>query len=142
MKRSIFLSIIVFFLGFLTHALFFPDMLANGLDSFLPKDTAIDPQVNTAVQNNNDHGAFLTQIEYVDGQFSRHNITIEVGSYLTITNTNKDNQLMWLYSNNKLLSTNRGYGESEQIRVRMDEKGQYAVIDKNNPKEKLIVTVK
>jgi hypothetical protein len=141
MKKNVLLTILAFSLGFLTHALFFPDMLAHGLDSFLPKDASTDPTTNTTVQNP-DNSTFMTQIAYDGEQFSRHNITIEVGSYLTITNTNKDNKLMWLLSNNKLLSTGRGYGQSEQIRVRMDQQGTFAVIDKNNPQEKLVITVK
>ena len=142
MKKSIFLSILFFALGFLTHAFFFPDVLVNGLNALLPQDTA-SPQVNTTVQNqNNNNSAFMTEITYDGERFSRHNVTIEVGNYLTITNTSKENKLMWLYSNNKQLTTKRGYGESEQLKVRMDERGAFAVIDKNNPQEKLIITVK
>lgn len=137
MKKGIFLSILFFALGFLTHALFFPEFLANGLSSVVP-----DPVVNTSVQTQtNENNAFMTNIDFDGENFSRHNITIEVGSYLTITNTSND-KLMWLFSNNKQLTTPRGYGQSEQIKVRMDERGAYAVIDKNNPQEKLIITVK
>ncbi len=142
MKKSIIVCIVFFTLGFFTHAFFFPDFLANGLEAFMPKDTTADPAVNAAPQNQSDNNAFMTSITYDGEHFSRHNITIEVGSYLTITNTGKNNQLMWLFSNNKQLTTNRGYGESEQLKVRMDARGAYAVIDKNNPQEKLIITVK
>ena len=49
---------------------------------------------------------------------------------------------MWLNSNDPLLTTPRGYGESEQVRERMDTLGQFVVADKNNPSERLIITVK
>jgi hypothetical protein len=142
MKKNIFLSIIFFGFGFLAHALFFPEVLPNGIESLLQKEQATDQIGSAQKQAPAENNAFMTHVEFDGEQFSRHNLTIEVGSYLTITNTNKEDKLMWLLSNNPLLATSRGYGESEQIRVRMDTKGTFAAINRNNPKEKLVVTVK
>lgn len=137
MKKNLFLSFLFFVLGFFAHAIFFPEVLSNGL-----ADVPEIPIVNVKPTQTADQNAgFMTRIEYDGEQFSRHNITIEVGSYFILTNISKD-KLMWLNSNNPLLATVRGYGESETIRVRMDERGKFVIVDKNNPQEKLVITVK
>src|SRR5260221_14635016 len=139
MIKQIILLLFVFALGFFTHALFFPDFLSNGIIDIqqlvIPKPTTA-PNQTTGDTNN-----FMSTITFKDGQFNRHNITIGVGNYLLITNISADHP-MWLESNNPLLATVRGYGQSEQIRVRMDQRGQFVVADKHNPDEKLVITVK
>jgi hypothetical protein len=140
MKKNIFLSILFFAAGFLTHAQFFPDLWANGLPGFNQQTQT--PTINRSTAPPAQQQAFETRIDYDGTQFSRHNISIEIGSYLIITNVNKGNKLMSLSSNNPLLTTPRGYGESEIVKARMDVRGQFVVIDKNNPEEKLIITVK
>jgi hypothetical protein len=139
MKKTIFLSLLFFSLGFLTHALFFPDILANGITDVKNAVLPNPPSQNQGQANQ--ENVFMTKIDFDGERFSRNNITVQSASYLIITNTSKD-KLMWLDSNNPLLATKRGYGESEAIRQRMDKQGQFVVIDKNNPDEKLVITVK
>jgi hypothetical protein len=141
MKKNIFLSILFFAFGFFTHAFFFSEVLSNGIADIIPNNLSTESLIGAPTPAQKESNAFLTNITFDGDRFSRHNITIEVGSYLVITNTSKE-KLMWLLSNTPLLSTPRGYGESEQIRVRMDTRGQFVVADKNNPQEKLIITVK
>jgi hypothetical protein len=137
MKKNIILSVLFFGIGFLTHAFFFPDMLSNGIADV---SNIVIPNTSPTPQDQGSH-SFMTEIDYNEGHFSRHNITVDIGSYVLITNQSK-NHLMWLISNNPLLATVRGYGESEKVRVRLDTKGQYVVGDKNAPQERLVITVK
>ena len=134
---KILLTSIAFISGFLTHALFFPDFLANGITDIrqivIPNPTPAGTASNTQ--------AFETKITFDGTHFSRHNITNGVGNYLMIINIAQHNA-MWLISNDPQLATPRGYGESEQVRERMDTRGQFVVEDKNNPQERLIVIVK
>lgn len=136
MKKALVLCLLTFFGGFLTHAFVFPDFLANGIVDV--QQIALPNPTPTGAQTQQ---AFETYITYDGRSFNRHNVTIEVGSYLIITNTNSTKQ-MWLLSNNPLLETIRGYGESEQVREKIEEKGQFVVTDKNNPSERLVITVK
>ena len=136
MKKNIFLSLLFFVLGFLVHSFFFPDFLANGISDV---EKIALPDANTT-QNGNQQ-AFETKISFDGDRFSRHNIAIEVGSYLIITNTSPTKG-MWLIATTQLLSTKRSYAESEAVRVRLDDRAQYVVADKNNPQEKLVITVK
>ena len=135
--RNLIFFALFFGLGFLTHALFFPDVLANGFTDFSsivipntsPTQTA-GPQYN-----------FETTITYDGDHFSRHNIIIGVGNYLIIQNVAKQHP-MWLLSNDPQLTTVRGYGDSEKVEQRMDTAGKFVVEDKNNPQEKILITVK
>ena len=128
----------VFFgLGFLTHALFFPDVLING---FSDVQSIVIPNVSpTPAQDVN--STFMTKITYDGKHFSRHSLVIPPSSYIKIENISTDT-LMWLISNNPDLATPRGYAESEEINVRLDKRGTYVVEDKTNPQERLVITVK
>jgi hypothetical protein len=141
MKKTIFITLfssLFFSLGFITHALLFPDFLVNGFSDIqkiaLP-NTASTPAPAGAKY------AFETKITYDGERFSRHNIVVGVGNYLMITNL-ASHSPMWLTSNDPQLATPRGYGESEQVRERMDTRGQFVVADKNNPEERIVITVK
>ncbi|OGG01748.1 hypothetical protein A2Z33_00205 [Candidatus Gottesmanbacteria bacterium RBG_16_52_11] len=83
--------------------------------------------------------AFVTEIIYENGTFKPDNVTIKLGNYLSVTN--RSDSLMWLNSNNPLLSTSRGYARSEQLRIRMDSEGQYSLENKLNLKAKARITV-
>lgn len=137
MKKLLLLivAIIIFAAGFLTHALFFPDFLANGISDV----------TQLALPNPTPTGSSLrpltTTINYDGARFSRHNITIEVGTYLAIENTSLT-ELMWLHSDDPSFITPRGYGQSEALQKRMDTRGRIIIEDKNNPQEKLVVTIK
>lgn len=138
MIRNLVLFCLIFVAGFLTHALFFPDVLANG---FTDVESIVIPIPTPTQSAAGPQYAFQTTITYDGAHFSRHNITIHVGNYLIIKNISKT-QLMSLASNDPNLATDRGYGESEQVKERMDSSGQYAVEDKNNPQERIVITVK
>jgi len=136
--RNLLLLALIFCLGFLTHALFFPDVLANG---FTDVASIVIPIPTPTQGPNGSQYDFQTTITYKEGHFSRHNIVIRAGNYLSIKNIAQQHP-MWLISNDPQLTTVRGYGDSEQVRERMDTKGQFVVEDKNNPQEKLVITVK
>ena len=138
MIRKLILFAVFFCLGFLTHALFFPDVLANG---FTDVASIVIPVPTPTQAAGGQQYSFQTTITYDGAHFSRHNIAIAVGNYLAIKNIAKQN-LMSLISNDPNLTTTRAYGESEQVKERMDTIGQFAVEDKNNPSEKIVITVK
>ena len=136
MKKNLILFTFFFISGFLTHAYFFPDFLANGITT-IPQLVMPNPTPTTTTQNE----TLITKV-YFDGQnFSRTNIKIGFTRYIQIINTSKD-KLMWLQSNHPELTTSRGYGESEAAQAQFNEKGQFVVADKNNPDERLVITVK
>lgn len=128
---------LIFIAGFLTHALFFSDILTNGITDI--KRIVQPHPISTQATNN--ENSLTTTISFDGEKFSRNNITISFSRYLHITNTSSE-KLMWITSDNPQLATNRGYGNSETVKARMDKKGQFVVIDKNNPQEKIIITVK
>ena len=135
--KNIILFGIFFGLGFLTHALFFPDVLVNG---FTDVSSIIIP--NTSPTPAGDvNSTFLTKITYDGKRFSRHSLVIPPESYVKIENINKDS-LMWLISNNPALATPRGYAYTETINDRLDKRGTYVVEDKTNPQERIVITVK
>jgi len=136
--RNLILFVVIFGAGFVTHALFFPDILANG---FTDVESIVVPIPTPTQAAGGQQYAFQTVITYDGAHFSRHNITIQVGNYLSIKNISPQ-ALMSLASNDPNLATPRSYGESEQVKERMDATGQYAVEDKNNPQERLVITVK
>src|SRR5487761_705944 len=86
---------VIFGLGFLTHAFFFPDVLVNG---FSDVSAIVIPNTSpTSTQNVND--SFLTTITFDGNHFNRHSLVIPIASYVVIENISKDS-LMWLVSNN------------------------------------------
>ena len=135
MRKSLLLLIIGFGLGVLSHALVFPDFMANGIvlipdrtieNAKLPPQPTLEPSTITITYN---------------GSFSRHNVTVPFTRYIVIRNESENTQ-MWLDAELPQLSTVRGYAYGEQVRSRMDKKGQFIVQDKNNPHERLLITVK
>jgi len=137
MVGKIFIITIVFGLGFLTHALFFPDVLTNGIADV--KQIALPNTSPTTAIGTNE--PLMTTVIFDGKHFSRNNITVPFSRYLKIENQSKET-LMSLTANTPLLTTPRGYGYGEALQVRMDKKGQFIVADKNNPQEKLVITVK
>lgn len=79
------------------------------------------------------------EIAYKDGKFSPAEAVVPQGRYLTIIN--RSDSLMWLSSDNPLLSTPRGYANLEQVRVRLDEPGSYTVENKLNIEAKATISV-
>ena|SRR5258708_3702576 len=128
---------IIFILGFLTHAFFFPDFLINGFSDI----SAITLPNTSPTPGQDVNSTFFTKITYNGSHFSRHALIVPIDSYVMIENMSTDSR-MWLLSNNPLLATQRGYSYTEAIRVRIDTKGSYVVEEKNNPQEKILITVK
>ena len=60
---------------------------------------------------------------------------------VNLTITNNSQSLMWLESDNPLLRTPRGYGESEQLRIKAGTPGTYTVQNKLNLNAKATVTI-
>lgn len=131
LKRILFLTI-VFFAGFFVHAWYFPSaFLQNNPATLLKieKDSAPEPQT-AAVKS-------LTKIDFTN-EFNPPVVHIVKGYYIAITNKNQK-KLMWLKSDNPNLATVRGYGYTEQVYTRLDERGSYTVIDKDGATLKVIV---
>lgn len=79
------------------------------------------------------------EIVYEDGKFTPSEAVIPVGRFLSITN--KSTSLMWVSSDNPWLDTPRGYGQSEQVRVRMDDLGTYHIKNKLNLDASAVIKV-
>ncbi len=136
-KKKLLLFITIFIVGFLTHALLFPNFLRYTITDVSQK---ILPDNNQA-ESDNPLDPLITRI-YFDGKsFSRKNVNIGFTRYIQIINKSKDS-LMSLESNNPDLRTPRGYGLGEALQAQFNKKGEFIVADKNNPQEKLIITVK
>lgn len=136
MKRTLLVFIIAFVLGFITHALLFPDFLSNGI--------VFKPEVllsNEPLKTSSEPIANEYTVEYKDGKFSRSNITVPVTRYFILVNKSKSS-LMDVTSSLKPLSTPRPYGFGEQLRLRLDTKGQYYIQDKTNNENQITITVK
>lgn len=131
------LFLITFFLGFIIHALYFPDVLSNGIVSIPTNPFADEPDASPTPY---DATKLNVKISFNGERFDRTNVTIQQSRYLQIVNESKD-QLMLLSSSNSVFATPRGYGYSEKILVRMDDKGQFTVLEKNSG-AKTVITVK
>lgn len=138
MKKNITLSIVFFIAGFLMHAFVFPDMLSNGIADV--QQIAI-PDTKTQNESNGTQDEQFTKITFDGDRFSRNNVTVGFTRYIQIINDN-ESKLMWLVSDVPELTTKRGYGYKEAIQTQFNKKGQFVIINKNNPQEKLVVTVK
>ncbi len=132
-----FIILVSFFFGFLIHALYFPDVLSNGIITMPSNPFADEPDVTPTPF---DAAKLNVKISFTGDRFDRTNVTIQQSRYLQIVN-DSPSQLMHLSSSNPTLNTPRGYGKSEKILVRMDEKGQFTVLEKNSG-AKTIITVK
>src|SRR5690348_12024836 len=109
MKNKLLILLILsltFLAGFLTHAFFFPDVLSGGISDVsqivIPNPT---PTGTTKLRD------LINTVTYDGEHFSRHTLTIEVGTYLAVKNSSPD-KLMWLNSNNPAFITPRGFAES------------------------------
>lgn len=138
MKKNIALSILFFALGFLTHAFFFPEILANGIADI--KNVAV-PNVSPTSALSQTNDPLITRVDFDGKKFSKHNVTIGFTRYIQIVNTSKTEK-MELIGTVRDLTTPRAYLESEAVKTQFNQKGQFVVADKNNPDERIIITVK
>lgn len=138
MKKALLFLLIGFTTGFFIHALFFPDLFANGIfilpEAPLTAQTA--PQTNKAAPVQNE-----TLITYDGEKFSRTNVKIESSRYISIVNKSPDTT-MDLSSSEPGLSTPRPYAFDEMVKTRIDKPGQYVVTDRRNPSIRMVITVK
>lgn len=137
MKKNITLSILFFIAGFFVHAFIFPDFMVNGI---VDVSQVAGPNVQQG-QNQQVNDPQFTKITFDGERFSRNNVSVGFTRYIQITNVS-DKEQMWLLSDDPELTTPRGYGTSETVQKQFNQKGQFVVINKNNPKEKLVITVK
>lgn len=138
MKKNIILSILFFAFGFLTHALWFPDVLSNGITDV---QNLVIPNTTPTGAPGQPNDPLITRITFDGERFSRHNVTIGFTRYVEIVNTHPTKR-MSLFSSTPALTTPRAYAESEAVKMQANTKGQFVVADKNNPNEKLVITVK
>lgn len=138
MKKLILVLLIGFICGFLTHAVFFPDLFAGGI--FLlpqaPQNAPQQGQTSSQIQVVNE-----TKITFDGTSFSRTNVRMESSRYISITNMSQ-NTTMDLNSSEPGLSTPRPYAYLETVRTRIDKPGQYVVADRKNPTVRMVITVK
>lgn len=132
--RFLFLTVFVFAAGFFTHALFFPYLFTDNFAIVIPAkagNVPVSPVPNKSV----------TEILYVDGQFSPKVVQIKKSYYVNIINMS-EKELMWLTSKNTALTTPRGFAKSEQLRTILYDPGVYEVSTTLHPTEKLQIIVK
>lgn len=136
--KTVILVILAFAAGFVFHAFFFPTLEVEDAGTLIGNESLRKIEG----LRKNDANGFNTQVSYKNGSFNPSSVTIKKGNYITITNENPDDQdLMWLQSRESLLTTVRGYATSEQVYVSLNELGEFEVVNKLNPKAKLMVKV-
>ena len=134
--RSLLFYILIFFAGFIVHALFFPTIFTGNIGLSLKHSLE---NKTIPVVNNSTKG--LTQVLYEDGQFDPQVALVEKSYYVSIINASST-ELMTLTSDNPLIQTTRGYGKSEELRVQLYETGTYAVSSTLHPDQVLKVIVR
>lgn len=138
--KHLLLYLVLFAAGFLTHALFFPDFLANGI-LFQPEAVFSNLGSSNSASNQPQQTTHENVVTFSGSAFSRSNITIPISDYIVIRNDSTTTQML-LISDDSELSTPRPYGYKEQVRARLDKEGQYHVIEKNGSNARLTITVK
>ncbi len=139
MRRTILIALIGFIGGFVLHSLFFPDLLTNGV-IFLPRaplQSVQGDRINDSQQND----PLLTKIAFNGSSFERTNVTIESSRYIAIVNMSED-ETMDLRSDLPNLQTPRPYGYREEIKARLDKKGQFLIWSAKDPQVRMLVTVR
>lgn len=126
--RILIIIAVAFGLGYATHLL-----QTNG---FSP--TNLITPVSSKPSNENPD-VFITTVDYNGGKFNPNAVSVRKGNYLVIRN--KSDSLMWLASTYSKLNTPRGYGESEELRIKPEEIGSYKVSNKLNLDASMIVNV-
>jgi plastocyanin len=123
MKRRIAITIIAFIFGFWLRG--FLD--SQGVYVHLPELVPSAKKTTTAAGVPAGVSDFITEVKYENASFKPASVTIKKGNYLAITNVG--DSLMWLSSDNPKLSTPRGYGKSEQLRIKPETIGSHTVTD-------------
>ena len=126
--RTVFTLCIGCFLGYIAR------------DSYLARNYAHTiKQAVLGEQKQTSADTFISEIIYENGTFSPGNVMVKKGNYLSITN--RSDSLMWLVSDNPTLTTPRGLGNSEQLRVKANTEGTYVLENKLNQNARTVVTI-
>ncbi len=131
MIKKIAIIIAVFGLGFFTHALLVPNLFSQTPDLEATKAKILGDKTDPNTPDSTVTNKSLTITSFKNEKFHPSKIFMKQGYYIGIKNDDPDH-LMWLLSETKELTTPRGYGLSEQIKQRMDKKGEFVVYEKNS----------
>jgi hypothetical protein len=118
--RTIILICLAFAAGYFTHIYIGRQ---NVLNTFSQVLTDTKPPNTTKASHDQ-------EIIYENGHFNPSHVDLKTSRYLSVTN--RSDALMWLQSDYPDLFTVRGYGKSEQIRIRVDKPGSYKLTNKLN----------
>lgn len=131
MIKKLAIILAVFGLGFFTHALLFPNVLSQTPDLSSTKAKILGDKADPNKPDSTVTNKSFTVATFKNEKFHPSKVFMKQGYYVGIRNDDPDH-LMWLVSESKELTTNRGYALSEQIKQRMDKKGEYTVYEKNS----------
>lgn len=139
MKAGIVVTALVSFaLGFFVHALFFPYLFQDG--DLVEAKKEVKGIINGKNQYADQNNDLITYVNYEKGRFRPSSVTVTRGNYLAITNRDTKN-MMWLTSDEKRLSTVRGYAFGERLQVALSEPATYEIVNKLD-QATLTVTIK
>jgi hypothetical protein len=131
MKKNLFLLLLAFTSGYLLrHNTVPPPFLTS--NQVLSSMTGLPPNPGSS--------PLVNRIEYKNGTFIPDSLSIHQSDYILIVNKSEDN-LMWLDSNYPKLNTKRGFRYLEQIKIRLDEPGDFTVTNKLNLRARLSIRV-
>lgn len=139
MIKKILLYLLIFIVGFISHAIFFPGLfiVTNQAETTVRKELGL-PAKNKTIKEPN---PLYVYVSFKNGEFSPKTVTMHRAMYLSVINED-DSELMWLESPFKSFNTLRGFGKSEQLVERLDELTSFTVTEKNNPNAILNVIVR
>lgn len=129
--RGLFLVLTAFSLGFMAHALLFPDLFSQTFNLNRAADKVLGETQKEAAKS-------LTISYFKNGRFHPGKIWIKKGYYVGLENSDEDS-LMWLESETESLSTVRGYGFGEQLKALLPEEKTHLVKEKNTGASLIIV---
>lgn len=137
-KNSLILLLVIlaFVLGFFVHAVFAPSLLSNNYALAIKHAINNKKTLGVSTQSKS-----LTIVSFEDGEFDPKVVVVGKSYYLSIVNMS-ETELMTLTSQNPALTTFRGYGKSEELRVQLYDTGEYQVSSREHPRSFLKVIVK
>lgn len=134
---KLFFFILFFCLGFLAHALIFPNTLVSTTVNF---EELLTKQNLTNTKKVSDTFLLENKVFYTGDTFQPSRVIMHTGDYIEIINQNKT-KYMELLSDNPTLNTPRPYGYTEQIRTVLTSPGSYTIFDKLNKSVSVVIIV-
>lgn len=131
MIKKISAIVIVFGLGFFAHALIFPNLFSQTPDLEATKVKILGDKTDPNIPDSTQANKSFTVSTFKDEAFHPNKIFMKQGYYVGIRNDDPE-KLMWLVSETRELTTPRGYALGEQIKQRMDKKGEFIVYEKGS----------